>query len=91
MSVEEAKRKAAFAAVDNHVKKGQVCSLLEVFRYAVFLKVIDFGMMFTLGHALYDVLDWLFFFTESFNNLSLYQFLFVSYCVSVEVFVLVSL
>ena len=26
MSVEEAKRKAAFAAVDNHVKKGQVCN-----------------------------------------------------------------
>ena len=28
MSVEEAKRKAAFAAVDNHVKKGQVESLI---------------------------------------------------------------
>ena len=60
MSVEEAKRKAAFAAVDNHVKKGQVCCLLGVFRYAVSLKVIDFGMMFTLGHALCDMLDWLF-------------------------------
>ncbi len=44
MSVEEAKRKAAFAAVDNHVKKGQVESLFYFLIKKMHFKFIETRM-----------------------------------------------